>query len=714
MKNPVELLQFSYASKRLPIILQTELAECGAACLAMVTSYYGHKMGIEAIRYYLPSSLKGLSLKNMIQAAGKVHLTPRALRLELDQLCNLKCPAILHWNLDHFVVLESVRGKNVIIHDPGRGRRVLSLKEVSESFTGVALELTPTHEFEKKSDIRRVKISELLKSVTGLKRALFQILLLSLVLQVFVLVSPFFMQITVDHVIASSDEDLLLALALGFGMLALIQMAATALRSWVILYLNSTLDVQLLANTLRHLLRLPLDYFQKRHLGDIISRFGSLRSVISLFTQGLIASIVDGIMAVATLVMMFIYSPKLAFVVLVAVLIYILVRIVTFRLNEQYKQESIVLSAKENTNFMETIRAVQTIKLFSKESQRESMWLNQYAAALNAGIKLGKLGIIITAINQAVFPVAAILIVWLGAQEIMASVFSVGMLYAFFSYQGQFTGKISTLIDTLIEFKLAGVDLERVSDIVHAEPEHNIADLLGSRVELQGDIEIVDLSYRYSENEPYVFENLNFKITAGETVVIVGVSGCGKSTLLKVMLGLLNPVTGDIFYDGKNISQIDKTELRTQTAAVMQEDCLVAGSISENIAFSDPQMDLQRVQAVAQMAAIHDEITQMPMGYNSLVGDMGTTLSGGQKQRLFLARALYVNPKVLFLDEASSHLDSHTEKLINATIKAMPITRIIIAHRQETIDLADRVIDLSQQSDPPTPTSFTPQPNATW
>lgn len=701
MKNPVELLQFSYGAKRLPIILQSELAECGSACLAMVASCHGHKMSIEAIRQYLPSSLKGLSLKEIMHAATKLHLMPRALRLDLDQLGNLKCPAILHWNLDHFVVLESVHGNKVIIHDPAHGKRVLSLQEVSDNFTGVALELTPTNKFEQKSDIKKVKITELLRSVTGLKRALFQILLLSLVLQVFVLVSPFFMQITVDHVIAASDEHLLLALALGFGLLALIQMAATALRSWMILYLNSTLDVQLLANTLRHLLKLPLDYFEKRHLGDIISRFGSLRSVIALFTQGLIASIVDGIMAIATLVMMFVYSPKLAFIVLIAVLIYIIVKVITFRLNEQYKQESIVLSAKESTNFMETVRAVQTIKLFSKESQRESMWLNQYAASLNAGIKLGKLEIVIAAINQTVFPIAGVLIVWVGAQEIIASVFSIGMLYAFFSYQTQFTGKVSALIDILVEFKLAGVDLERVSDIVHAEIEQNQTELLNTNIELKGEIEVKNLSFRYAENEPYVFQNLNFTIVSGETIVIVGTSGCGKSTLLKVLLGLFPPTSGEVFYDKTNIAQIDTASLRSQIAAVMQEDCLVAGSIAENIAFSDPQMDLQRVQNAAHMAAIHNEISKMPMAYNSLVGDMGTTLSGGQKQRIFLARALYVNPKILFLDEASSHLDSHTESIINASIKKMPITRIIIAHRKETIALADRVIDLSDQNAPP-------------
>ena len=462
------------------------------------------------------------------------------------------------------------------------------------------------------------------------------------------------------------------------------------------------------------MLRLPLEYFEKRHLGDIISRFGSLRSVISLFTEGLIASIVDGIMAVTTLIMMFIYSFKLALVVLVAVFIYVVLRVATFRLNEQYKQESIVLSAKENTNFMETVRAVQMIKLFSRESQRESMWLNQYAASLNAGIKLGKLGIIFAAINQTVFPIATVLIIWLGAQEIMASLFSIGMLYAFFSYQNQFKEKVSTLIDQLIEFKLAGVDLERVSDIIHAEPEQSTVDLLAPEFNVKGGIEVKNLSYRYSENEPYVFENLNFKIVPGETVVIVGASGCGKSTLLKVMLGLLAPTSGDVLYDGVSISQLDKAELRSKTAAVMQEDCLVAGSIAENIAFSDPQMDLQRVQDVAQMAAIHDEIVKMPMAYNSLVGDMGTTLSGGQKQRIFLARALYVNPSILFLDEASSHLDSNTEKLINATIKNMPITRVIIAHRQETIDLADRVIDLSQQSGLSAQVAFMPQFGASW
>ncbi len=699
MSSPVDLLHFSFSSKRLPVILQSEVAECGAACLAMVASYHGHKMSIEAIRQYLPGSLKGVSLKYLMQAAEKIQLSPRALRLELDQLCQLTCPAILHWNLDHFVVLESVQGKKATIHDPAHGKRTLTLDKISEHFTGVALELTPGSEFEKKSDIRRVKISRLLKSASGLKRALFQILMMSLVLQVFVLVTPFFMQITVDHVIASSDESLLLALGLGFGMLALIQMAATALRSWVTLYLNSTLDVQLLGNTLKHLLRLPLDFFQKRHLGDIISRFGSLRSVITLFTEGLIASIVDGIMAVATLVMMYIYSPTLTLVVMAAVFIYIVLRVITFRINEQYKQESIILSAKENTNFMETVRAVQMIKLFSKEGSRESMWLNHYAASLNANIKLNKFSIIFAAVNQTVFPIATVLIIWLGAQEIMASLFSIGMLYAFFSYQNQFKEKISTLIETIIEFKLAGVDLERVSDILHAEPEPGVNGFFDTRDSIQGEISVKNLSYRYSENEPYIFEHLNFKIITGETVVIVGASGCGKSTLLKVILGLITPDKGDVYYDGKKLSQLDKSMLRSQTAAVMQEDCLVAGSIAENIAFSDPHIDLDRVIKVAKMTVIHDEISQMPMAYNSLVGDMGTTLSGGQKQRLFLARALYVNPKILFLDEASSHLDVDTEKLINATIKQLPITRIIIAHRKETIDLADRVIDLSAPDD---------------
>jgi len=699
MSGSVSLLQFSFSSKRLPVVLQTEVAECGAACLAMVASYFGHKMGIETIRKYLPSSLKGVSLTHLMQTANKVHLTPRALRLELDQLCNLKTPAILHWDLDHFVVLESVNANSAVIHDPARGKRVLSFSEISEKFTGIALELTPTENFEKKTEIHKVKIRQLLQSATGLKRALAQILLLSLVLQVFILLTPFFMQITIDHVIASSDDSLLLALALGFAMLALIQMVATALRSWVILYLNSTLDVQLLSNTFRHLLRLPLDYFQKRHLGDIISRFGSLRDVISLFTQGLIASIVDGLMAITTFIMMYIYSPKLSLVVLLAVIIYIAVRMTTFKINEQYKLESIVLSAKENSNFMETIRAVQTIKLFSRESQRESLWQNNYASSLNAEIKINKLNIIFAAVNQSLFPIATVLIIWLGAQEIMASVFSVGMLYAFFSYQNQFKEKISALIDILIKFKLAGVDLERVTDIVHAKTESNITDPLNHDVKLNGEIAVKNLSYRYSDNEPYVFENLSFKIMPGESVAITGTSGCGKSTLLKVILGLLEPTSGEVLYDGVRLSQLDNSSIRSQIAAVMQEDCLLAGSISENIAFSDPHMDGQWVQEVAKMAAIHDEIVKMPMAYNSLVGDMGTTLSGGQKQRIFLARALYVKPKILFLDEASSHLDTDTEKLINTTITALPITRVVIAHRQETIDLADRVIDLSTHAD---------------
>jgi ATP-binding cassette subfamily B protein RaxB len=660
----------------------------------MIAGYHGRRMDIETIRRHVPTLLKGITLRQLMEVASSFHLAPRALRLELEQLESLRLPAILHWNLDHFVVLVDITRRKAVIHDPAYGRRILSKKDISNYFTGVALELMPTRDFQKKNDLKKLRVSELLHPARGLTSSLLQIFILSFGLQILVLATPFYMQITVDHVILATDLGLLHAMALGFGFLMLLQVLTTAVRSWTVLYLNSTLDLQLVSNVLDHLLRLPTEFFEKRYLGDILSRFGSLRNVRELFTNGLVESFIDGMMAAATLTMMFVYSTKLTWIAITSVLLYALSRLALFRHNAQLKHESLVLDAKEKSNFMETIRAIQPIKLFGKEQQRKALWQNHYAGALNSRIILQRLQILYTAINQTVFPYAMVLIIWLGAQQILQGLFSVGMLYAFLAYQEQFKQRAAALIDKLLEFRLAGVDLGRVADIIETKPEDDLTLLDITLESLDGRIESKGLRFRYNDSDPLIFEDLYFRIEPGESVAIVGPSGCGKTTLVKVMLGLLKPQAGQILYSGIELSKLNKKELRQKIAAVMQDDQLLSGTIAQNITFFDPSPSMDRIRQCAKLAAIHSDIIAMPMGYGSLVGDMGTTLSGGQKQRILIARALYVEPRILFLDEASSHLDSATERSINNAIKELPITRITIAHRKETIAMADRVIDL--------------------
>lgn len=694
MNKITKLLNFSFGRK-LPMILQTEVAECGLACIAMIASYHGYETDLLTLRRQHSISLKGSKLQDLINLAKKMGLLSRAVKLELQDLKYLKTPCLLHWDMDHFVVLKSVKGDVVTIHDPAVGVVKYKMEEVSKHFTGVAMELTPSTDFTKKKDKTKLYLSDLWHTIKGLVKPLVQIFLLAFALEVFSVISPLLMQLVTDHVIATNDKPLLYVLAIGFAMLAVIQIVTGYARSWIVLFLQNTLNIQLIANLFRHLFKLPLDFFEKRHMGDIVSRFSSMGSIQQKISTDFIEGIVDGVMAIVTLTVMFVYNYLLTLIVLGFMVIYIVFRIVIYPYLKLMSQESLVIGAKENSIFMESIRAVLPMKIFGKESQREGVWQNAFADRLNIGIRLSKFKLIYGTVESATDTIEKILITVLGALAVMKGDFSLGMFFAYNSYRTQFMGKAMSLVNKVFEYKLISVDLERVADIALTEPEKDLkADMAAPTVEMKGGLQVKNLSFRYSEQDPYVFKNLSFEIKPGEAVAIVGQSGCGKTTLMKIMLRLLEPTSGEVFVDGVDVTKMSLQNYRSQIAAVMQDDALLSGSIAENISFFDEKPDQQRIHACAMIAAIHEDIIRMPMAYQSLVGDMGTALSGGQKQRVLLARALYSQPKILFLDEATSHLDAHNEQIINQHVKNIGITRIIVAHRKETVAIADRVIDL--------------------
>ncbi|TMP34379.1 peptidase domain-containing ABC transporter [Pseudoalteromonas rubra] len=692
MENPMHLLRFSGA-KRLPVILQTEAAECGLASLAMVAAFHGYKTDLTTLRQTHEISLKGANLEELMQIADKLNLSSRALRLDLEHLPQLKTPCILHWDMNHFVVLKKVTKHGVEIHDPGLGHRKYAMDEFSKHFTGVALELSPTEEFKSEDTRVNLKLSDFWSKVTGLKSTLGKVFVLSLLLQAFAIASPYYMQLVVDEVILSFDQNLLAILAVGFGLLMLIEMVTGAVRSVLLLHFGNLMSIQLGANLFHHLIRLPLQYFEKRHIGDVVSRFGSLQQVKDLLTKGVIEALIDGVMAIATLIMIFLYSPKLSIVVLVAITVYACIRIAMYRPLRRMSEEVIVNQAKEQSNFMETVRGIQTIKLFGREVQRQSVWHNKYADSLNAGIRVGHLNIGYEAINKVIFGFENVLVVYFAALLVMDGDLTVGMLFAFMAYKRQFVEKMASLIEKLIEFKMLSLHFNRLADISLTEKEGDMQSKTSSG-EISGELKLQDVTYRYNSKEAPVFKNLNLTIKAGESIAIVGPSGCGKTTLAKIMLGLFEPEAGKVQIDGTDIRQIGLSKYRSQIAAVMQDDQLLSGSIADNISFFDPELDMQKVEWAAQIAAIDKDIMSMTMGYNTLVGDMGAALSGGQIQRLLLARALYRKPKILFMDEATSNLDTKLEFSVNEAVKNLDITRIIIAHRPETIASADRVIEL--------------------
>lgn len=692
----LKLLSFSL-TRRTKIILQTESSECGLACLAMIASYHGYYTDLFTLRQKYPISQKGATLQRIIAIANSIDLTTRPVRLDLDELNQLRLPCVLHWNMNHFVVLTSVSMRKITVLDPALGERTISIKDASKNFTGVALELWTNANFEQKVEKTTINIFRLFGSIKGIWLSLGQVFVLALVLELFSLLTPLFMQWVIDHVILSADINLLMTLVIGFGLLMILNNSIGLLQSWIGMYLSTTLNVQWKSNIFNHLLHLPTAYFQKRHLGDVVSRFGSIDAIQSTLTTTFLTAILDGLMTVFTLTLMFIYSPSLSIVVIVSLLIYALMRWIWYIPLRRATEEQIVHAAQQSTHFMESMRGIKAIKRYDKQEYRQSSWLTLFVNQVNAGLKTQKLNLLFEFTNGIIFGLENLIVVYLGASFVIEGEFTVGVLIAFLAYKSQFGSRVSSLIDKYVQLKMLNIHGERLADIVLQDQERSqyLPKLDSMETEeIISDVNIKNISFKYSEEEEYILKDLSIYIKDKESVAIVGETGCGKSTLMSLMIGELKPSLGEILIAGKNVKNIAELNSRKLIACVAQDDVLFAGSLLENISFFDESVDMRWVIQCAKLASIHDEIISMPMGYQTLIGDMGSILSGGQKQRIFIARALYQKPKILFLDEATSHLDVETERKINKTIKSLNITRVFIAHRPETINSADRVISL--------------------
>ena len=684
-------LRLGWRAHRVPLVLQTEAAECGLACLAMVAGAHGLDCDLPTLRQRFSLSLKGVNLLDLVRMAEELRLHARALRAEIDELA---LPCILHWDLNHFVVLIGVRRGVATIHDPAHGVRQLKLDQVSRHFTGIVLELQPAADFVARVERRHVSLRQLLGRVTGLRRSLAQIFALALALEVFVLLSPFLLQWVVDDVLVSADRDLLVTLGVGFGLLVLLQAATAAIRSWAVLVLSATLNLQWLANVFAHLLRLPVEWFEKRHIGDIWSRFFAVQQIQKTLTTSFIEAVLDGALVVLTLAMMLVYSLRLSAVALAAVGAYALLRWAFFRPLRNATEEALVHEAKQSSHFLESLRGVQAIKQFNAQADRQSRFTSLVVDTMNAGIAGRKLELLFTSLHRLLFGLERVAVVWIGALLVLDQRFSVGMLFAFLAYKEQFATRVSALIDKVVDLKMLRLQGERLADIVLTAPEQTEASGLGRRLPEMPAIELRDLRFRYSDGEPEVLAGVSLRIEPGESVAIVGPSGCGKTTLLKLILGIHAPTGGELLVGGMPLAQVGLQAWRGAVGVVMQDEPLFSGSIAENISFFDLRPDLDWVMHCARVASVHDDIDAMPMGYHTLIGDMGSSLSGGQRQRILLARALYRRPRILLLDEATSALDVDGERLVNQAVRQLALTRIIVAHRPETIASASRVIAL--------------------
>lgn len=684
-------MQMGQLTHRLPVLLQAEVTECGLACLAMVARYHGHDTDLAALRRRFTLSRKGATLETLIRIARALQFESRPLRLEMAHLPQLQLPCVLHWDLNHFVVLAKVSRNHVVIHDPAAGLRKLSLAEFADHFTGVALELVPSAQFTPLADAQTVSLRRLIGQVSGLRRALLQILSLGLVLEALVVLLPFQLQWVVDQALVTSDRELLTVLGIGFLGLVVMRSLVGVARGWFVAVLSVSMNLQWLGNVFSHLLRLPMSYFEKRHVGHIMSCFGSVSAIQRTLTTSFVQTLLDGALAAGTLTMMALYSPWLAAVSVAPVLAYVLLRAGMFQSQQSASAREIVHAARQETHFMETAVGIQSVKLFSRTEERRLGWMNMVADQFRARLASNRLEIVGSTAETLLFGIERVVVIWLAALLVLDQRFTVGMLFAYLAYREQFATRIAALVDKYFELRMLRVHGERLADIVLSPTENDDADEIDP-ARLSPSIELKDVSFRYAASESEVLSNVSLRIEAGECVAIVGASGGGKTTLAKVILGMLEPTGGEVCASDMPLRRLGLANLRRMVGTVMQDDRLFSGSLADNICFFDPQPDAARIEACARQAAIHDDIVAMPMGYETLVGNLGSGVSGGQVQRILLARALYKQPRILVLDEATAHLDAATERSVNDAVRALRLTRVIIAHRQETIAMADRVV----------------------
>lgn len=694
LKKYISRLEISLF-RRVPVIHQTESSECGIACLAMVFGHYGKSIDLFSLRQQFNISSRGATLYSIRTIAVQMGVTARALSLDLNELNVLRRPCILHWNFNHFVVLVSVKRNGFVLHDPARGRIIVSKAEASKCFTGIALELWPGSTFRRERVKKRLNLVTLINSIHGIKGALLKIFALSIVVEAIGLILPAGTQLVMDHALPAGDRGLLSMICISLMFFILLRATVSTSRAWISLIMGTLVNIQWQSGLFSHLLRLPLSYFERRKLGDIQSRFGSLNTLRTTFTTSMVGAIMDGIMVCGLLIMMLLYGKSLTWVVLGFTVVYIAIRLFTYTYYRQLSEEQLIMEARVSSYFMETLYGIAAVKMQGMTDRRHTHWFNLQTDAINTGIRVTKMDLFFGGLNIFISACEQTIILWLGISLVMDNEMTIGMFVAFGAYRMQFSDRISTLVGFLLQLRMMSLHNERISDIALNEQESVKPDIPVSEKITPVSLEVKSLTFRYDQQSMPVFSELNLTVSPGESVAIIGPSGSGKTTLMKVLCGLFKADSGQVLIDGNDIQQMGVNNYRKITGCVMQDDRLFSGTIRENICGFSENIDDEWMAECAKASFIHDTIMSMPMGYDTLTGELGEGLSGGQKQRLFIARALYRKPRILFMDEATSALDSKSENYVNSAIKSLNITRIIIAHRESTIKSVDRVFSLT-------------------
>jgi ATP-binding cassette, subfamily B, bacterial len=685
-----------FRKRRVPFVMQMTAVECGAACLAMILGYYGRKTTISEIREHCGVGRDGLSAANILKAAQQYGLRGRGLSLQENDFRYVSLPAIIHWQFSHFVVIERWTSRYVYIVDPAIGRRRISAEDFDDSFTGVVLTLEPGVHFERNAPPRKLTMrSYVARYMRMAPGALIQILGTSLLMQIFGLAMPLLTKVVIDQVLPFHIQSVLPLLAAGMLVFCFSQLITVLLRSSLLLYLQGRVDSSMMLGFVEHMLTLPLHYFQQRSSGDLLARLGSNTTLRDTLSNQLISSVLDGVFVLLYLGLLFWLSPTYGFVSLGVGVLQILVLLVVQRPIRELASRELQTQGKSQGYVAEILHGIGTLKAAGVEQRSLQKWSNYFFDQLNASIRRNYLSAWIDTAMSMLRTLSPLLLLLIGTMEVIQGTLQVGTMLALNALAASFLTPLSSVVGSVQRIQLARSHLERINDVVEAEPEQNLKDVLPAP-RLSGSIKLDQVSFRYDAQATDVLREINLEIKPGQKVALVGRTGSGKSTLGKLLLGLYIPTQGNIFYDNIPLRRLNYQTVRAQFGVVMQDAIIFSGSVRQNIAFNNPDMPLERIIEVAQIAALHEDIMQMPMGYETFVSEGGSALSGGQRQRLALARALAHTPVILLLDEATSSLDVVTEQVVEKNISALACTQIIIAHRLSTVRRADAILVLDQ------------------
>ncbi len=682
--------------RRVPEIIQTSAVECGAACLAMILGYYGRKTSIAEISENYGAGRSGLSALSIVQAARSYGLRVRAISLQVNDFRSVRLPAIVHWQFNHYLVVERWSRAFVDVVNPASGRQRLTAEEFDAGFTGVVILLEPGAQFDPHTVAPAISLRTYLVQYVKQNPFVFlQIILASFLLQIFGLSIPLFTKVLVDRIIPDRLFNVLSLLGIGLFIILLAQIVTMLIRAILLISLQARIDAAITSNFFEHLLTLPLRFFQQRSSGDILARVASNTVIRDLVSEELISTLFDGSMVITYLFILFSQSFVFAAIALLIGLLQVILLVGTGGSVRRLALRELEAIGATQGYVTEILTGVTTMKAAGAEQKAFQRWSNLFFNQLNISVRLDYMTAVIGIATSALSILAPLALLWVGAIEVLNGSVQLGTMLALSTLAGELLVPLTSLARSGQQLQVVRSHLERLVDVLGAEPEQQVR-AVQHPPRLRGQITLKEVSFQYDRGGPKVLENINIQIEPGEKVAIVGRTGSGKSTLGKLLLGLCLPTEGEILYDGTPLHRLNYQLVRAQFGAVMQDTRIFSGSIRQNITFNHPDINMEQIVAATQTAALHEDIVQMPMGYETFVSEGGSMLSGGQRQRLAIACALAHEPAILLLDEATSALDIVTERIVERNLQNLNCTQIIIAHRLSTIGNADRILVLDE------------------